>query len=881
MQSPYNVYKGQPITMKHKLLLLSFLLATSATAQAEWYLRGTHNSWAATPMTPAGTNTVEVTNVAFSSAGSIKFDRYGDWTENYGVGGLSGSNISVGAGTWNIKFYTDTKNWNISSAPASVAYHLRGTFNSWAEGTLLTQVGSSDIYESCQNFVSGDGSGGPRFKIDPNGGWGSDAVPSSDYTVAAGWVKITFNATTKAITTSENLSAACGSATTSSSSSSATSISSSSSSTTSVSSSSSILSVSSSSSSSSSVPGVAFHLRGTHNAWAEGDLFTTPVGTNQLSICRNFTAGDTNGGPRFKVDPNGGWGTDAFPAADYAASGWTRIVINTSSYSLVSVTTGLGTDCASGSSSSFSSTSSSSSSSSSAPVADDFRARTMYFVFIDRFVNGDTSNDNGVNPSATSTLKSAGSQSEWKKYWGGDIQGLISKLDYLQDLGVTAIWITPLVDNINAGTEGGYHGYWARDFYEVDEHLGDWDLVDELDAEMEARGMKLVLDIAPNHSNQDDQYEFGALYKEGVFITDFATGKGTWYNNNGAIADCGDTDPLTVCNGEWDDPWSFRNKSLYNLSDFKHGTTSNSVADQYLIDAALKWMDHGVDAFRIDAIKHIEPSFVNRFSAAVRAKKSDTYIFGEWFSAGAGDSVSMTFLNERRGSELLDFKLRDAIENAIAGNSTMINLSSHIMSRPTVMNGYDDWQAIFLDNHDATRTSVYLQTTGNTNRGTGKGMSKAFADARQNLGMALVMTLPGIPTIYYGTEQNSTWFTANNDGQVGHDPYNREQMPAFSQTTDAFKLISALAELRRNSPAIQRGSYAERWVNSDVLVFQRQEGSDCAVVAVNRGSATTINVPNLCLTDGAYTSKVGTDVVNITSGSGSFNLSQNEVVVLH
>ena len=854
--------------MKHKHILLSFLLMASAGAQADWYLRGTHNSWGATPMNAAGTNTVELTNVVFAAAGSIKFDRYGNWTESYGVGGLNGSNISVGQGTWNIKFFTDTKNWSITSV-ASVNYHLRGTFNSWAEGTLLTRVGTSDVYESCQNFVGGDATGGPRFKIDPNGGWGGDAVPAADYTVATGWVKISFNSSTKTITTQQNLAANCGAA-----------ISSSASSTSSVANTS-TSSATSSTTNSSSVASTQFHLRGTHNGWAEGDLFATPSGTNQLEICRNFSAGDANGGPRFKVDPNGGWG-DAFPAADQAANGWTKIIINTSSRTLVSITANLAANCGAITSSSTSSASTSTSSvSSSVATADDFRARTMYFVFVDRFANGNTANDNGSNSAATSTVKSAGAQSEWKKYWGGDIAGLISKLDYLQSLGVSAIWVTPLVDNINVGNEGGYHGYWARDFYAVDEHLGDWALVDELDAQMEARGMKLVLDIALNHSNQDDQYEFGALYKEGAFLTDFASGKGTWYHANGAISDCGDTNPATTCNTEWDDPWSFRNKSLFNLTDFNHGTSSNSIADQYLIDAALKWMDHGVDAFRIDAIKHIEPSFINRFSAAVRAKKADTYIFGEWYNAGAGDSLSMSFLNERRGSELLDFKLRDAIENAIAGNTTMVNLSSHILSRAGAMNNFEDQQAIFLDNHDATRTSVYLQTTGTTNRGNGKGMAKSLADARQNLGMALVMTLPGVPTIYYGTEQNSTWFTANGDGQIGHDPYNREPQPSFNQSTPAYTLISALANLRKNSVAIQRGTYAERWSTADILVFQRQEGSDCAVVAVNRGAAATITVPNLCLANSAYTSVVGTDVVNVTSGSGTFNLSQNEVVVLH
>lgn len=249
--------------MKRKHILLSFLLMASAGAQADWYLRGTHNNWGATQMNAAGTNTVELTNVIFAAAGSIKFDRYGNWAESYGVGGLNGSNISVGQGTWNIKFFTDTKNWSITSA-TSVSYHLRGTFNSWAEGTLLARVGTSDVYESCQNFTSGDATGGPRFKVDPNGGWGSDAVPSSDYTVAAGWVKISFNAVTKVITAQQNLAANCS--TTSSAISSSSLVSS---------------AISSSSSAiSSSVSSTQFHLRGTHNGWAEGDLITTSSGTN-------------------------------------------------------------------------------------------------------------------------------------------------------------------------------------------------------------------------------------------------------------------------------------------------------------------------------------------------------------------------------------------------------------------------------------------------------------------------------------------------------------------------------------------------------------------------------------------------------------------------
>jgi len=102
--------------MNIRYVLLSVLLFMCANAHAEWFLRGTQNGWAATQMAVGGTNTMQVSNVVFTSAGSIKFDRFGNWKENYGVGGRGGSNIPVAAGTWNIKFFTDTKNWKITAA---------------------------------------------------------------------------------------------------------------------------------------------------------------------------------------------------------------------------------------------------------------------------------------------------------------------------------------------------------------------------------------------------------------------------------------------------------------------------------------------------------------------------------------------------------------------------------------------------------------------------------------------------------------------------------------------------------------------------------------------------------------------------------------------
>lgn len=194
--------------MKYKLLLTASLLLGSLTAQAEWFLRGTHNGWGATPMNSTSIPEMKVLqDVVFPTAGYIKFDRFGDWFENYGLGGSYGANIPVAAGTWDITFYTNSKQWEVSR---SLKYHLRANFNQWKEGTLLKRIGTSNAYEYCHNHNSGFGSGGLQFKVDPYGGWGGDEMPAANYVVTTpGWVKISYDARTKKITTKTNLTPNC------------------------------------------------------------------------------------------------------------------------------------------------------------------------------------------------------------------------------------------------------------------------------------------------------------------------------------------------------------------------------------------------------------------------------------------------------------------------------------------------------------------------------------------------------------------------------------------------------------------------------------------------------------------------------------------------
>ena len=143
----------------------------------------------------------------------------------------------------------------------------------------------------------------------------------------------------------------------------------------------------------------------------------------------------------------------------------------------------------------------------------DFRAETLYFIVTDRFADGDPDNNLGDNPACSDP-----SRQNWLRYWGGDLQGILDKLDYLKALGISSIWITPIFDQIDAiaDDEGRfaapYHGYWAKDFKRIDEHLlpkdewrrpfGDRSTVfDRLLAEAHARDIRVLLDVVCNHTS--------------------------------------------------------------------------------------------------------------------------------------------------------------------------------------------------------------------------------------------------------------------------------------------------------------------------------------------------------------------------------------------
>ncbi len=142
------------------------------------------------------------------------------------------------------------------------------------------------------------------------------------------------------------------------------------------------------------------------------------------------------------------------------------------------------------------------------PAVSDIHQGFIYQIVTDRFFNGDASNDDPAESAGEFDPKGFTTPAKWRDYWGGDLAGVTQKLTYLKSMGVTAIWISPPVDNANkpdGGGASGYHGYWPRDMMRIEEHFGDagnsWAAFDKLTSAAHANGIKVIVDFVANHTN--------------------------------------------------------------------------------------------------------------------------------------------------------------------------------------------------------------------------------------------------------------------------------------------------------------------------------------------------------------------------------------------
>ncbi|MFD2334424.1 alpha-amylase family glycosyl hydrolase [Cohnella sp. GCM10020058] len=478
-----------------------------------------------------------------------------------------------------------------------------------------------------------------------------------------------------------------------------------------------------------------------------------------------------------------------------------------------------------------------------------FSTDVIYQIFTDRFNDGNTSN----NPSG-STFSSGCTNK--RVYCGGDWQGITDKINanYFTDMGITALWISQPVENIYAAvtytgvTNASYHGYWARDFKKTNPYYGSFTDLQNLINAAHAKGIKIVIDFAPNHTSPametDTTFaENGKLYNNGTLLGGYTSDTNGYFHHNGG------SDFSSLENGIY--------KNLYDLADIEQ---QNSTLDTYFKDAIKVWLDLGVDGIRVDAVKHMSMGWQKNWLSSIYGYQP-VFVFGEWFlGSAAADADNTKFANES-GMSLLDFRFNAKVRNVFRDNTdTMYGLDSMLSATATDYAQVSD-QVTFIDNHDMERFK-----------------SSAVTNRRLEQALAFTLTSRGVPAIYYGTEQYMTG---------GTDPDNRAMMSSFSTSTTAFNVIKALAPLRKSNPAIAYGTTQQRWINNDVYVYERKFGSSVAVVAINRSASASASIAGLItsLPAGTYSDALGGLLGggSITAGSGgavsTFTLAAGGVAV--
>ncbi|MBD1895182.1 alpha-amylase family glycosyl hydrolase [Coleofasciculus sp. FACHB-129] len=483
----------------------------------------------------------------------------------------------------------------------------------------------------------------------------------------------------------------------------------------------------------------------------------------------------------------------------------------------------------------------------------EFRQETIYFIVVDRFYDGDPDNSEGPNPELYDPERK-----DWGKYWGGDLQGIIEKLDYLKDLGVTAVWLTPLFEQVEAlfVEQAAIHGYWTKDFKRINPRFISKDeepslnktqdtkdtVFDRLVAELHKRKMKLVLDIVCNHSNPDFSGKKGELYDDGVKIADFNDDKDNWYHHYGEVTN-------------WEDEWQVQNCELSGLATFNE----NNVEYRNYIKSAIKqWLDRGVDALRVDTVKHMPIWFWQEFNADITTHKPDVFIFGEWIFSDPRSDLSVEFANES-GMTMLDFGFCLAIRAALAqGAEGGFHLIQDVLDLDHRYCGATEL-ITFIDNHDMPR------------------FQSLNPDPEMlRVAIAVIMTSRGIPCIYYGTEQY-----LHDDTNDGNDPYNRPMMENWDTESRLYRDIRLLSGLRRLNPAVSMGSQWQKYLTPDVYCYVRRYRDSVLFVAMNRGEAVKLEAIDTELPDGEHTDILMRRKFEVTDGKlQDLELDARDVIVI-
>jgi neopullulanase len=519
-------------------------------------------------------------------------------------------------------------------------------------------------------------------------------------------------------------------------------------------------------------------------------------------------------------------------------------------------------------------------------VSKNWEDMILYSIFVDRFSNGDNSNDKPI--------ANLDGQVNWR---GGDWKGITQKLQdgYFENLGITALWLSTPMDNPDHELPGdcgmtfsGYHAYWPQASREVENHFGTVEDLKELVQEAHKRGIRVLVDWAGNHVFIDHEIH-QSHYSDPL-----------WFNYPGST----NTDEF------WQNKCGVLGWNEYALTcwfteylpDYNH---RNHTLVKQLIDDAMWWVDtFDLDGFRVDATKHIRSNYLRLLRKALderaAGKRTPFYMVGENFIYDYGLINEKISENELQGQ--FDFPLYAALRGALISSTTSLDsLNSFVYNNFIDYQGISDldWQlegpsahgtimGNFLGNHDVERFSSVA--AGDTNGDGCQAFNSALVPQtgdqsiyqRMGIGFAFLLTVRGLPVIYYGDEI----------GLAGvKDPDNRREMMFTNSDLNSDQialreLLSSLTTARNNYPSLRRGKYDAFASSSSCLIYLKSLGSERVLVALSGDSGCSLNVqvkdgyglvPQTILTDILS----GTEEITVIGGEVSINLPPMEVRLYH
>ena len=507
----------------------------------------------------------------------------------------------------------------------------------------------------------------------------------------------------------------------------------------------------------------------------------------------------------------------------------------------------------------------------------DWRDALIYMVMADRFDNGDPSNDHGVTPGADP-------RGDWQ---GGDLQGITQAIQAgtLDQLGVRAIWITPLNTNPQGAylaADGqtlvtGYHGYWPTRAREVDPRLGGEQALEDMVKAAHEHGIRILLDYVINHVHEEHEYmsQHPDWFRTGCVC---GTPGCDWTTN---ALDC-----------------MFREY----MPDIDHRVPE---ANQQFTDDAVWWLERfDLDGLRVDAVKHVEEIATRNLSAAVREgfEQAGTkyFLMGEtamgWNDcADPCNDENYGTIAKYVGPHGLDGQFDFVLYHGVSYRTFAYGEKGMLHADYWFSHGQSKWPADaimtpYIGSHDTPRFVSLADYRGQDAQHPQYIPSNQWSDIaeepsdgepyrRMRIAMSWLLTLPGAPLLYYGDEY----------GQYGGaDPNNRLMwkgttgLKADEQAT--LDHIRALGQARQAIPALRRGSYTSLGATEDTLVFARDTGTDVAIVALTRlpgGDSVNTNLAAYGLGGSTLSDAMGGPSVSVgPSGAASFSIPGSGVVIL-